>query len=80
MNEFEAAFSGLRSAVGGGEGDFGFSLEAPPVSSASGLQERKKEALSILDKWRLSARTSGRRQAEADCDKIISFVREICPE
>lgn len=80
MNEFEAAFSGLRAAVGGDAGDSGFALEPSPASSASGLLERKKEVLAVLDKWRLSARTSGRRQAEADCEMVIGFIREICPE
>lgn len=49
---------------------------APTVSS---LRTEKDEVFEILAKWKNNAVSRGQEQARKDCEKIIKFLRTVCP-
>lgn len=49
---------------------------APTVST---LRTEKDEVFEILTKWKNNAVTRGQEQARKDCEKIIKFLRTVCP-
>lgn len=49
---------------------------APTVST---LRTEKDEVFEILTKWKNNAVARGQEQARKDCEKIIKFIRTVCP-
>lgn len=49
---------------------------APSVST---LRTEKDEVFEILAKWKNNAVSRGQEQARKDCEKIIKFLRTVCP-
>jgi hypothetical protein len=50
-----------------------------PKSSVETCRTDKIKALTILNKWKMSARMSKKKDAEKDCDFVIWFINQICP-
>lgn len=77
MTALEQSLSGLRQSMSP-EGSPDFCLVPAPVSTADLAQDRDR-VLAILNRWQISASSRGKKQAMADCDLIIKFIRTVCP-
>lgn len=78
-SEVENRLSSVLDRLGNAIASGTESPEKQGAPSVSTLRTEKDEVFEILAKWKNNAVTRGQEQARKDCEKIIKFLRTVCP-
>lgn len=79
IRPLDKALSGLEQTINeweqGAEKPVYISLKEPSLND---LYKEKGEVYKILRCWRSGASALGKKQAAAECDRVIAFFERIC--
>lgn len=79
IRPLDKALSGLEQTINeweqGAEKPVSISLKQPSLND---LYKEKGEVYKILRCWRSGASALGKKQAAAECDRVIAFFERIC--
>lgn len=79
IRSLDKALSGLEQTINewdqGAEEPVYISLKEPSLND---LYKEKNEVYKILRCWRSGASALGKKQAAAECDRVITFFERIC--
>ena len=75
------AFSRLEQSIkeAGGVTDEPFTLEAEKPAPAASIGAERDAVVSILRTWRTHARYTGKKTAQRECERVLAFIKKICP-
>jgi len=75
IRPLDKALSGLEQSIKEQEKPVYISLKEPSLND---LYKEKGEVYKILRCWRSGASALGKKQAAAECDRVIAFFERIC--